>query len=164
MWAMRIGVSIKPSGRSSLVTFSPIASRLIKPTLQTKFHIDFGWWDRESREFRVYLLSHLCSEHQAAFTDYASDELMDTVDAETGEVQQVDGLQYTLRTHCALLPEFVTPQTSLVDAVFRVFLANGNQPLTPEELAEKIKRPGQATTILRTLAGQRIYKGLRPIF
>jgi len=145
------------------VTLPLVANRLIKPTLQTKFHIDFGWWDRESREFRVYLLSHLCPEHQAVFIAYTSDELMDSVDSETGEVEQVDGLQYTLRTHCALLPEFVTSHTSLVDAVFRVFLSNGNQPLTPEELAEKI-RPGQANTILRTLAGQRVYKGLRPIF
>ena len=144
------------------MTLPSVVNRLIKPTLQTKFHIDFGWWDRESREFRVYLLGHLCSEHQAAFTAYTSDELMDSVDPETGEVQQVDGLQYTLRTHCALLPEFVTPHTSLVDAVFRVFLANGNQPLTPEELAERINRPGQGLMILRTLAGQRVYKGLRP--
>ena len=140
----------------------PIANRLIKPTLQTKFHIDYGWWDRESRALRVYLLSHLCSEHQAAFAAYAGDDLMDSVDAETGEVQKVDGLQYTLRTHCVQQPEFLTAHTSLVDAVFRVFLANGNQPLSPEELAEKIHRPGQGNTILRTLAGQRVYKGLRP--
>lgn len=146
------------------MTFPPIAGRLVKPTLQTKFHIDFNWWDRESREFRVYLLSHLCQAHQAAFEGYLVVDLLDAVDPETGEVQQVDGVHYTLQTHCALLPEFVTPQTSLVDAVFRVFLANGNQPLSPEELAEKIKRPGQANTILRTLAGQRVYKGLRPIF
>jgi hypothetical protein len=134
----------------------------VKPTLQTKFHIDFDWWDRESRELRVYLQSHLCPEHQAAFTAYAGEGLVDSVDPETAEVQRVDGLQYTLRTHCMRLPDFLTTHTSLVDAVFRVFLANGNQPLTPEELAERIHRPGQAQTILRTLAGQRVYKGLRP--
>ncbi len=141
---------------------SPIANRLVKPTRQTKFHIDYDWWDRASRELRVYLQSHLCPEHQASFASYEGDDIVDRVDPETGEVEKINGLQYTLRAHCVLQPEFLTAHTSLVDAVFRVFLANGNQPLTPEELAEMIYRPGQGNNILRTLAGQRVYKGLRP--
>ena len=144
---------------------SPVSSpsRLVKPTLQTKFHIDFDFWERESRDLRVYLASHLCQEHKAAFADYSGGELVDYVDVDTAEVQRVDGLQHTLRTHCALLPDFLTAHTSVVDAVFRVFIANGNRPLSPEELAEKIGRPGQAQTILRTLTGPRVYKGLRPV-
>jgi hypothetical protein len=143
---------------------SPTANRLIKPTLKTKFHIDFDWWERESREFRVYLTSHLCPEHQSTFADYAGGEVIDVVDAETAEVRREDGVQHTLRTHCAQLPDFITAHTSLVDAVFRVFIANGNQPQSPEELADRIGRPGQATTILRTLSGARVYKGLRPVY
>lgn len=142
---------------------SPTANRLIKPTLKTKFHIDFDWWERESREFRVYLTSHLCPEHQAALAEHAG-EVIDVVDPETAEVRREDGIQHTLRTHCAQLPEFITAHTSLVDAVFRVFIANGNQPLSPEELADRIGRPGQANMILRTLSGARVYKGLRPVY
>jgi hypothetical protein len=138
-------------------------NRLIKPTLKTKFHIDYDWWERESREFRVYLTSHLCPEHQAAYAEY-SGEVVDAIDAETAEIRSEDGVQHTLRTHCSQADDFITPHTSLVDAVFRVFLANGNQPLSPEELAERIKRPGQANTILRTLSGARVYKGLRPVY
>jgi hypothetical protein len=143
---------------------SPAINRLIKPTNKTKFHIDFDWWERESREFRVYLTSHLCSEHQAAFADYTGEDVIDAIDPETAEVRREDGIQFTLRTHCSQAPDFITQHTSLVDAVFRVFIANGNQPLSPEELAERIKRPGQANTILRTLAGARVYKGLRPVY
>jgi hypothetical protein len=143
---------------------SPTLSRLVKPTLKTKFHIDFDWWERESREFRVYLASHLCPEHQAAFADYAGEDVVDAVDPETAEVRREDSVTHSLRTHCSQLPDFITSHTSLVDAVFRVFIANGNQPLSPEELAERIKRPGQASTILRTLSGARVYKGLRPVY
>ena len=145
---------------------SPTANRLIKPTLKTKFHIDFDWWERESREFRVYLTSHLCPEHQAAFADFSANDVIviDAVDAETAEVRKEDGVQHILRTHCSRQPEFITSHTSLVDAVFRVFIANGNQPLSPDELADRIKRPGQANIILRTLAGARVYKGLRPVY
>lgn len=139
------------------------ANHFVKPTLQTKFHIDYAWWDRESQMLGVYLQSHLCAEHQTAFADYAGGETLDWVDTDTAEVRPLDKRQYVLDAHCAHLPGFITPHIPLVDAVFRVFIANGNRPLTPEELAERIQRPAQATTILRTLAGQRVYKGLRPV-
>ena len=139
------------------------SNRFVKPTLQTKFHIDFDWWDRETQTFRVYLMGHLCAEHQAAFDKEAPVELLDRVDMETGQVSPIDRVQYILGAHCARQPGFITPQMPLVDAVFRVFVANGNQPLSPEELAERIQRPHHAQTILRTLAGQRVYWGLRPM-
>ena len=142
----------------------PTINRLIKPNLKTKFHIDFDWWERESREFRVYLASHLCAEHRAAFADQTESDVVDVVDVETAEVRKEDGVQHTLRIHCSRQPEFITQHTSLVDAVFRVFIANSNQPLSPEELADRISRPGQANTILRTLSGGRVYKGLRPVY
>jgi hypothetical protein len=148
----------------SFPTSSPTINRLIKPTLKTKFHIDFDWWERESREFRVYLASHLCPEHKAAFADAEGTDVVDVVDAETAEVRKEDGIQHLLRSHCSRQPDFITPHTSLVDAVFRVYIANGNQPLSPEELADRIGRPGQANTILRTLSGGRVYKGLRPVY
>ncbi len=87
--------------------------------------------------------------------------MIDWVDPETAEVQQVDGVQHVLINHCAKLEDFVTNHTSLVDAVFRTLLANGNTPLTPEELSMRLGRP--ATTILMTLTGFQVYKGLRPI-
>lgn len=136
------------------------SGRLVKPTRSTQFHIDYDWWQRADRELRVYLQSHLCAEHQAVYAASSDPNLVDWIDPDTAEVRRVDGLQHTLRVHCASLPGYLTEHTSLVDAVFRVFLANGNQPLTPRELAERIQRP--AETILRTLSGQRVYKGLRP--
>ena len=139
------------------------SNRFVKPTLQTRFHIDFDWWDRETQAFRVYLMGHLCAEHRATFDPEAPVELLDRVDVETGQVTPIDRVQYILGAHCARQPGFITPQMPLVDAVFRVFVANGNQPLSPEELAERIQRPHQAQTILRTLAGQRVYWGLRPV-
>ncbi|MCC7359017.1 MAG: hypothetical protein IT317_06050 [Anaerolineales bacterium] len=143
---------------------SPTVNRLIKPTLKTKYHIDFDWWERESRELRVYLTSHLCAEHQAAFASLEAGEVVDVIDPETAEIRAEDGVQHTLRTHCSQQPDFITAHTSLVDAVFRVFITNGNQPLSPEELADRIGRSGQANTILRTLSGARVYKGLRPVY
>lgn len=133
---------------------------LVKPTTDTPFHIDFDWWKQNDNNWRVYLHSCLCTEHQAAFSEYEETEYIDWVDPETAEVQSVDGLQNILITHCAKQPEFLTSNTSMVDAVFRVFLADGNVPLTPNQLSSKTGK--QSDTILRTLAGPVVYKGLRP--
>jgi hypothetical protein len=74
-------------------------------------------------------------------------------------VQRVDGIQHALITHCAKRNGFITQHTSMVDAVFRIFLANGNIPLTPIELSTHLNRP--AETILRTFGGG-LYRGVRP--
>jgi hypothetical protein len=99
-------------------------SMLIKPTLDTKFSVDYDWWERSSED-----------------------------------LSQLDELNLAIRM-AAADPNFINPQTSLVDSVFRVFLANGNVPQTPKELAEKTGR--NPSTILKTFSGVRIYKGVRP--
>lgn len=138
----------------------PKLSSLLKPTVETPFHIDFDWWKNHDRAWRVNLRSSLCEEHQELFSEIAGDEQVDWIDPETGEVQKVDGLQHTLISHCAKRDDFITKQTTLTEAVFRVFLANGNQPLTSEELAESLDRPPQK--ILQTISGRRVYQGIRP--
>lgn len=133
---------------------------LVKPTLQTRFHIDFEWWKRHDRDWHIYLRNFLCPDHQQAFADIDDSEQVDWVDPETAEVQRVDGLQNILIMHCARQRSFITQHTTLVDSVFRIFLSNGNVPLTPEELAEQLGRDSRM--ILRTLSGTRVYRGLRP--
>jgi hypothetical protein len=133
---------------------------LVRPTIDTPYHIDFDWWGQNDREWRIHLRSSLCLEHQEKFASLTGDEKVDWVDPETGEVQRVDGLQHILISHCAQTSDFITERTSLVEAIFRLFLANGNIHMTPEELGERLNRP--AATILRTLSGVRVYKGIRP--
>jgi hypothetical protein len=133
---------------------------LVRPTLQTKFRIDFDWWSQSDRDWRVHLQGLLCTAHQEAFANMAEEVMVDWVDPETAEVKQVDGIQHVLITHCAKEEGFITAHTAMVDAIFRVFLANGNVPLTPLELSGQLGRP--ADTILRTLTGGRVYRGVRP--
>jgi len=136
------------------------AKNVVRPMLDTPFHIDFEWWDRSQRELRVYLLSHLCLEHRQVFEGHVGTEEIDWVDEDTGEVTRVDGLQHILRTHCSQLPDYISAHTTLVDAVFRIFLANSNKPLPPLELGQRTGR--DPSLILKTLTGKRVYKGLRP--
>ena len=135
-------------------------SSLIKPTVRTTFQIDFEWWKENERDWHVYLRSLMCPIHQESLASLDEGEMIDWVDENTAEVREVDGIQHALMSHCAQQPEFLTQQTALVDAVFRLFLVNGNQPMSAEDLAKRLNRP--AGTILTTLAGPRVYKGLRP--
>jgi hypothetical protein len=138
----------------------PKPSFLVKPTLDTKFSIDYSWWDRhESEDLRIYLLSHLLPEQRDRISQAEAGQVVDFIHPETGEVSQLDELQLAIRV-AAADPHFINPQTSLVDSVFRVFLANGNTPQTPRQLAERTGR--DASTILRTFSSTRIYKGIRP--
>lgn len=134
---------------------------LLKPNAKTPFHIDFEWWRRNEGDWHVFLRSFLCAEHQETFSKMEEGELADWIDPQTAEVKQVDGVQHALISHCAQLPDFINQRTAMVEGVFRLFLANGNIPMTAEELSKKLAKP--ADTILRTIAGPRVYRGLRPI-
>lgn len=132
---------------------------LLKPSIKTSFHIDFEWWKQNERDWHVFLTSLLCPEHQEAFANAEEGRMVDWVDPQTAEVKLVDGIQHALMSHCALQTDFLNAHTALVEAVFRIFLVNGNIPMSAEDLAKKLNRP--ADTILRTISGPRVYRGLR---
>jgi hypothetical protein len=133
---------------------------LLKPNVRTPFHIDFEWWKQNENDWHVFLRSLLCPEHQDALANVEQGEMIDWVDPQTAEVKPVDGIQHALMSHCALQPDFASARTALVEAVFRTFIVNGNVPMSAEELGRKLGRP--ADTILKTIAGPRVYRGLRP--
>ncbi len=74
--------------------------------------------------------------------------MIDWVDPDTAEVRKLDGIQNTLINHCAQQPGFLDEHTTLVDAIFRLLLVNGNLPMSVEELSLRLKRP--AEMILKT--------------
>jgi hypothetical protein len=133
---------------------------LVKPSISTPFHIDFSWWKEHDNDWRVYLQSFLCLEHQSIYKDQVETAAIDWIDPETGEVFPVDGLQQVLMKHCALQPGFLEGK-ALVDSVFRVFLSNGNSPLTMTDIGNLLLQP--ANKILITLSSGKVYKGIRPI-
>lgn len=133
----------------------------IRPTIDTPFQINRSWWEQRGRNLRVELWHHLCPEHRAAFANHVDIEAIDWVDPEMAEVTQMDGLEHLIREHCSHQEGYLHPELPLVDAVFRIFLANGNTPLTPRQLSGLVGRP--AETILRTLMGREVYKGLQPV-
>ncbi|GJM42619.1 MAG: hypothetical protein DHS20C20_29010 [Ardenticatenaceae bacterium] len=134
-------------------------SVLKRATADTRFYIDYDWWDKSDLDLKTYLTTRLDVDQEISL-DSESDEV-DLVDSETGEVTRVDGFQYVVQAYFSQLPEDFVTRTSLVDAVFIVLLANANKPMTATEIAQKVKR--SPDTIVKTMGGPKIYQGVRPI-
>ena len=137
------------------------STTVVKPTLDTQFHIDYDWWKRENNDLHAYMLTHLPADMRVKFEGREEFEVIDYIDPKTGEVHQMDELGLAIQ-EAAKRDDFITVQTSLVDSVFRIFLANGNMPRTPKELEGDTGR--EARTILKTFGGsQVVYRGIRPV-
>lgn len=134
----------------------------VKPTLETKFHIDFDWWTEKGSNFRVVLHSRLCDDCREKYPPMGSVGEIDWIDPDTAEITRVDGLWHSLRTCCSQKPSYITEYTPLAEAAFRIFLANDNTPLTPVELHKMIGRR-TPEAILATLGGKQVYMGIKPI-
>ena len=135
--------------------------RWIRPTLDTKFHIDFDWWEQNRRDLRVYLHQNLCQECRKKYPTHHGLETVDWIDPETAEVYPVDGLWQALRTHCQNQDNYIVDEIPLTNAIFKIFLANGNTPLTAVELGVRINKMPEK--LLRVIGRGRVYDGIKPI-
>jgi len=117
-------------------------------TPDTRFYVDYSWWDESNLDLKTYLFTRL---------DIGEDVELDT----SVEEVDLDGFQYMIQSYFNQLPDDFMARASLVDAAFCVLLANGNQPMTGRELAKRLQRP--IDVVIRTLGGPRIYQGIRPV-
>jgi len=141
-----------------------LVAKLLRPDINTKFHVDYDLWADQGRDARVLMREQLCPECKAKFGSDADTGDIDWVDPSTGEVTVVDGLRYCLRECCSQREDYITRTTPLATAIFRVLIANGNTPLSAVEIHEKIGRSGPQT-LLRILRGHQLRAryGIRPI-
>jgi hypothetical protein len=139
-------------------------AKLLRPDINTKFRIDYDWWAKQSRDVRVLMWEHLCSECKEKFGGRVDTQDIDWVDPDTGEITVVDGLTYSLRECCSQREDYITRATPLTASIFRLLIANGNTPLSALELHEKIGR-SDPRAILRMLLGKEIrtHYGIKPI-
>ena len=134
---------------------------LIKPSLETKFFVDYDWWESSRDDLQIYLLTHLSQDQQLALENRDLQQEYDYVHPETGEVIVLDTLGMAIQ-ESSRSEDFISAHIGLIDSVFRAFLVNSNQPLNALELAEITGR--NAATILKTIGGVHIYRGIRPHF
>ncbi len=122
---------------------------------ETRFHIDYSWWDRQNLSLESYLQSRLGGQAKAE----ADMQAIDSVDPVTAEVRQVSGFEFAIQRYFRQLPGDYLKNASVVDAIFYVLLANGNRPMNSAEIAAQIKR--SPDVVLQMLSGNQVYQGIR---
>ncbi len=134
------------------------ASQMRQVTPETKFAIDYSWWDESNLDLKTYLYTRLAFGED--LTTDLTVEKVDLVDSRTAEVRQVDAFQYLVQSYYGRHADDVGTQGLLVDAVFSVLLANGNEPMAIEDVAERVSKPVEL--LIRTFGGSTVYHGIRP--
>lgn len=135
--------------------------KFFRPTENTHFHIDYGWFEKNSQDVNVLINKCLTPEQIERLADVPLNEAVDVVDEQTGEVQRVTKAVQFIREERAGDPDFISPKTPVSEAVFRIFLLNNNQPLSAMELAARINR--RPEEILRQFGGRVVYNGIRAV-
>jgi hypothetical protein len=118
--------------------------------------IDLDWLEQNNRSFLALARGCLCSgcrqRLEEAKKPFSPAELIKHI-----------------RDCCSKNPEFFTGRPPVLESIFRIFLANGNRPLTLEELSRQLaeRRGGapQRTSpeVLSHLLRNERYYGLRPV-
>jgi len=120
---------------------------------QLYYFIDLDWYRQQERSFATLASSRLCPTSRKK---------------EKTKSEAV--LLRAIRQCCSKRDGFIIPNMPLLEMVFRIFLANGNQPLNLEQIQEQLQkwlgdsssaRDFSVPKLKRILDNDRYY-GLRP--
>jgi len=124
--------------------------------VRASWFIDLDWYQQNNRSFSALSQRCLCPKcHQR-------------LKAEEREVP-VDKLLAAIKDCCSKEPGFITGELPILESIFRLFLANGNQPLDLEELGKQLseRRGGgsyhTSVEVLSRLLKSDRYYGLRQV-
>ena len=121
--------------------------------VKLNWFISLDWYQQNNRSFFNLARSCLCPKcHERLQEEVSADELLTTI-----------------KGCCSKTPDFITDKLPVLESIFRLFLANGNQPLDLEELGRQLsERCGEgayrtsAEILSRLLKNDRYY-GLRQV-
>jgi hypothetical protein len=124
--------------------------------LKTHWAIALDWFQQNNRSISALIRDYLCPKCAKKLT------------ADKKE-SSPDVLMSTIQDCCSHTPGFINDRLPIIESVFRLFLANGNQSLDMEELGMKLSelRGGDPyrtspEALLRLLKSDRYY-GLQEV-
>jgi hypothetical protein len=108
------------------------------------YHIDVSWFDENNLSFPDVVRGRMCDACRAKMGTEV-DERIPVFDKATGKMQ-FENRQSTfgsdpirvIREHCGRSKAYITRDMPTLEAVFRTLLANGNDPMTLEEVREHL--------------------------
>ncbi|MCB0076271.1 MAG: hypothetical protein KDD73_02535 [Anaerolineales bacterium] len=132
-----------------------------RPTIDTPFHIDWGWFERNRLSAESAVYNQVCESHRAEVEPAGTDE-MDYIDSTTGEVFVTDARREVIMALCQFEDDYISAEMPLHQAVFRLLLASNNRPTSPAEMAAQLNRH-DPQTLLRLLTSGSVSYGVIPL-
>ena len=120
---------------------------------QYRYHIDTTWFNDRERSFTMLASSRLCQASKKKKPPKSESALLSTI-----------------KQCCSKRDDYIAPNMPLLEMVFRLFLANSNQPLTLEQIQERLEQRLSESAEPRDLSVSKLkrivdndrYYGLRP--
>lgn len=123
---------------------------------KTRWAIALDWFQQNNRSISSLLQNHLCPKCAKRLST-------------EGKENSPDVLMATVKDCCSQVPDFIHDRLPILESIFRLFLANGNQPLDLEELGKQLNelRGGDpyrtSPEILSRLLKKERYYGLQEV-
>ncbi len=92
---------------------------------KTSWYIDLDWYQSNHRSFSTLAGRCLCANCR------------ERLQVTGGEIP-ADELMAAIKDCCSREPGFISGELPILESIFRLFLANGNQPLGLEELSKQL--------------------------
>ena len=110
----------------------------------TLFSVDVSWFEENTYSFEHVVQSRMCDSCQGRL-DEEVEERFTVLDKKTGRASfEIRRNKYgsdpvrVIHDCCSKKRHYITPDMPTLEAVFRVFLANSNQPLTLGQVREQL--------------------------
>ena len=110
---------------------------------KVRYYIDERWYTKNNKSFRAVALTRLCSACRRKLGTEVQ-ERVPTVDSRGRVVFEMRSVPFAsnplsvIRSDCSKQRDYITPETPLAEAIFRVFLANSNQPTDVDGIREQL--------------------------
>jgi hypothetical protein len=126
-----------------------------------RYYIDETWYTSHNKSFRTVAQTRLCPSCRKKLGTEVQ-EHVPTVDNRGRVVYEMRAVPFAsnplseIRKHCSKEAQYITPETPLMEAIFRVFLANGNQPADVPTILEQLSAYVPANERLRTYSEETV--------
>ena len=119
---------------------------------KTRYFIDLSWYQKQERSFAMLAANRLCPTSRKKEKSKSESALLRTI-----------------KQCCSKREGFITPNMPLMEIIFRIFLANGNQPLEVEQIQEQLMQISDISSVrdisipkLKRILDNDRYYGLKP--
>jgi len=103
--------------------------------VESCWFIDLDWYQQHNRPFLSLARDYLCNKCREKLT---------------GKIITVGKLLANIKSCCGRSEDFIGGELPITESIFRFFLANGNQPLSLNELGQQLSKLRNGDTLRTT--------------